>query len=78
VLRSVSTKVASARSGDILCDGEMLVMRTIDEPTYSVSESGTALGAAADSVSYLYDLEAGSRRNLDVVSREGDRVAWAY
>jgi hypothetical protein len=53
-------------------------MRTIDEPTYSVSESGTALGAAADSVSYLYDLEAGSRRNLDVVSREGDRVAWAY
>jgi hypothetical protein len=38
------------------------------------SASGTALCAAADSLSYLYDLEAASRRNLDVVSREGDRA----
>ena len=37
------------------------------------SASGTALGAAAGSVSYLYDLEGGPRRNLDVVSREGGR-----
>jgi hypothetical protein len=60
-----------------MCHGERLGELTFFDDE-EASESGTALGAAADSVSYLYDLEAGSRRNLDVVSRGGDRVAWAY
>jgi hypothetical protein len=62
---------------EVMCHGERLGELTFFDDE-EASESGTALGAAADSVSYLYDLEAGSRRNLDVVSRGGDRVAWAY
>src|SRR5215208_866069 len=74
-------------SGEISVPTSLLTFFDDEE----ASESVTALGAAADSVSYLYDLEAGPRRNLDVVSREDDRVlrrftdvrlmyrvAWAY
>ncbi len=57
---------------EVMRHGERLGESTFFDE--EASESGTALGAAADSVSYPYDLEAGLRRNPDMVSREGDRV----
>jgi hypothetical protein len=75
---------------DVMRHGERLCELTFFDDE-EASESGTALGAAADSVFFLYDLEAGPRHNPDVVSREGYssasafhrrpgtcRVEWAY
>ncbi len=37
-IHAVSTKRPSACSGDILCDGEMLVVRTIEDTTYPIGK----------------------------------------